>query len=62
MQDVFAAPVAHREEEPSPKRRKSANGNVIPIRSQAGSDGKDSIVLAKVSIDLVSGLANSRDV
>jgi E3 ubiquitin-protein ligase SHPRH len=59
IQDLFAAPTALKEEEPSPKRRKSRNGNAIPVRPQADSNEKNSVVLANVSIDLVSRLVDS---
>jgi hypothetical protein len=63
MQDWFAAPVAHAEEEPSPKRRKTGNGHCQPIlsRLQADLNRKESIVLARVSIQLVSGLVHACD-
>ncbi|KAG9196708.1 E3 ubiquitin-protein ligase SHPRH [Alternaria panax] len=52
IHDLFAAPTARREEGPSPKRRKSRNGNAIPVPPHADFDRKGSVVLAKVSIDL----------
>ena len=60
MQDWFKAP-AHTEQEPSPKRRKTGDGRAISVPWRADADAKDSIVLARVSIDLVSGLANICD-
>ncbi|KAH6867070.1 SNF2 family N-terminal domain-containing protein, partial [Alternaria rosae] len=52
VQDCFKAPAAHIEEEPSPKRRKTGNGRAISVLWRADADAKDSIVLARVSIDL----------
>ncbi|KAL1793081.1 hypothetical protein ACET3X_008063 [Alternaria dauci] len=52
IQELFTAPTALKEEEPSPKRRKSRNGNAVPVRPQADFDAKDSVVLANVSIGL----------
>ena len=53
VHSLFAAPNAPVEEERAQKRRKLDNGNVASIQ-QAGFDENRSIVLGKISLDLVS--------
>jgi E3 ubiquitin-protein ligase SHPRH len=54
MHDLFAAPDAHGDGERSPKRRKTGPGSrAVHVHPQADFDEKSSVVLAKVSIDLV---------
>ena len=54
VRGLLAAPDASREEGPSAKRRKVGGRGAVHVPSQAKFDEKKSIVLAKVSIDLVS--------
>ena len=54
VRGLLAVPDTSREEGPSAKRRKVGGGGAVPIQSQAKFDETRSIVLAKVSIDLVS--------
>jgi len=51
---LFAAPAARKEQEPSAKRRKVGDGNFSLPSRPATFDQKKSVVLARISLDLVS--------
>jgi E3 ubiquitin-protein ligase SHPRH len=62
LHGLFAAPNnVHRDGERPAKRRKTGHGTGVHVDSQADFDKKSSIVLAKVSIDLVGVHVDTRD-
>lgn len=55
IQELFVVPnTPQGQPEPARKRRKVGNGDAAPVQTQEEFQEKDSIILAKVSVELVS--------
>jgi hypothetical protein len=53
IKSLFAVPDTPRGPEPARKRRKVENGHAVSVQPHSGFQEKESIILAKVSVELV---------